>query len=180
MDQPTAARGKDRRKWYACYTRGRHEKRVGQRLEQQGLEVFLPTVPRIRTWHDRRQVVEFPLFPSYVFARCAESELGVAVATPGLVQIVKFDGRPVPVPDAEIANLRRLAGGLEPREGAPELAPLIAEGQKVEIVSGPLSSVRGIVAETRGSKRVLVVGVAAIRQGLRVEVDRTALRPLPA
>ncbi len=180
MDPAAAETAPEGLQWYACYTRGRHERRVGRLLSERGFEVFLPMVPRIRQWHDRKKVVEFPLFPSYVFARCARTDLAHALATPGLVQIVKFNGRPVAIPDAEIENIRKLSAVLPPSEDEVELAPLVSEGQHVEIVSGPMSSVRGVVAERRGGRRILVVGVTAINQGVRVEVDRTAVRPLDA
>ena len=54
-------------RWYACYTRSRHEKRVAERLRQRGHTVFLPLVERVRQWHDRKKRVPWPLFPSYVF-----------------------------------------------------------------------------------------------------------------
>ena len=33
-------------RWFACYTRARHEKRVATTLDQQGMESFLPLVLR--------------------------------------------------------------------------------------------------------------------------------------
>ena len=168
----------DAGRWYACYTRAHHERRVGERLAEQGFDAFVPTIRQVRQWHDRRKVVEFPLFPSYLFARCTRAELGRATATPGLVHIVKFDGRPVPVADEEIENVRRLSSVMPPTEKEVDLGPIITNGQHVEIVSGPLSRVRGVVAEARGKRRIVVVGILAIRQGLRVEVDRAAVRPL--
>src|SRR6202040_376201 len=55
--------------WYALQTRPRHEKVVKYSLESAGIETFLPLCPQVRTWSDRRKVVEFPLFPGYIFAR---------------------------------------------------------------------------------------------------------------
>ena len=55
--------------WFACYTRARHEKSVARHLIDLGLEVYVPVVPRVRQWHDRKRIVQFPLFPGYVFVR---------------------------------------------------------------------------------------------------------------
>ena len=167
------------RQWYACYTRGRHEKQVERLLGEREFEVFLPLVPRIRQWHDREKVVEFPLFPSYVFARFDGRDLALAAAVPGLVNIVRFNGRPVAIPEEEIENIRLLSTSLPPAPEDPDLGPWVEEGEVVEIISGPLTAVRGVVAERRGNRRlIVVVGVAAIDQGLRVEVDRAAVRTL--
>lgn len=164
--------------WYACYTRGRHEKRVAERLRERGVEVFLPLVPTTRRWHDREAVVEFPLFPSYVFARCAPGDLSDTITTPGVVSIVRFNDRPVAIPTWEIESIRRLVSSFAEGGLDPEPAPTLSKGELVDVIAGPLEGVRGTVVERRGGKRiVLVVGVTAIAQGLRVEVERDAVRP---
>lgn len=164
--------------WYACYTKGRHEKRVTRLLDERGFEVFLPLVSRVREWHDRKKVVEFPLFPSYVFARFGADELSQVMAVPGVVGVVRFDGRPVAVPDEEIANIKRLSAGLGPEGPEPEVGPLVGKGQRIRIAQGPLRGVEGVVASRRGSSRlVVVVGVTAINQGLRVELDQEIVEP---
>jgi transcription antitermination factor NusG len=165
--------------WYACYTRGRHEKQVSRLLDERGFEVFLPLVSRVRRWHDREKVVEFPLFPSYVFARCRSHDLNRVTATPGLVSVVRFDGRPVVVPDREIANIKRLSAGLGANGPVPEVGPMLSEGQRVRITEGPLRDVEGVVARRPSNTRlVLVIGVTAINQGLRVELDREIVEPV--
>jgi transcription antitermination factor NusG len=159
-------------RWYACYTRSRHEKAVDERLRGLGLEVFLPTVARVRQWHDREKIVEWPLFPSYVFARFGMDALSRVLGTPGIATVVRFNGQPIPIPDHEIDNVRRLAAGLERAETEPEPTPMVEMGRAVRIVSGPLEGVRGIVSEYRGAGRVLVtVGLRSIGQGMKVEVD---------
>src|SRR5512140_1670119 len=53
--------------WYALYTRPRAEKMVYSRLEEGGIEAFLPLYKTLRKWSDRKKLVEKPLFSSYVF-----------------------------------------------------------------------------------------------------------------
>ena len=55
--------------WYAVRTRSRHEKLVDRQLVARGVEAFLPLVERRRRWQDRYQMVSFPVFPGYCFAR---------------------------------------------------------------------------------------------------------------
>jgi len=159
-------------RWHACYTRSRHEKRVDERLRSQGMEVFLPMVARVRQWHDREKVVEWPLFPSYVFARFGLDALARVLGTPGVATVVRFNGRPVAIPEHEIENVRRLADGLGRADADPEPVPMVETGRPVRITSGPLEDVRGIVAEHRGRERLLItVGLQSIGQGMKVEVD---------
>ena len=54
-------------RWFALYTRHRFEKKVAARLEDKGIESFLPLHTVLRQWSDRRKKVEEPLFNCYVF-----------------------------------------------------------------------------------------------------------------
>ncbi len=162
--------------WYACYTRSRHEKRVDSILAQRGIEAFLPLIPRERQWHDRKKVVLWPLFPSYVFARCEREGLSGVLSTPGVAEIVRFNGTPARIADTEIANIRRFANRIRDTGLEPQLTPMVGAGQRVRVVSGPLAGVEGRVLECRGRGRALIVGLEAIRQGLKLEVDTRLLR----
>ena len=163
--------------WYACYTRARAEKQVGLLLEQRGFESYLPVVPRVRQWKDRRKLVEFPLFPSYVFGRFTLTELHGVLTTPGVSTIVRANGYPTPIPEREIENVRRFAIAISETGIEPEQRPFLAEGQWVKVLEGPFEGIEGIVIEQRGRKRVLV-GVEAIGQGLEIDIDTRLLKPI--
>jgi transcription antitermination factor NusG len=163
--------------WYALYTRARHEKRVDALLREWGVEAYLPLVFRARRWHDRKKVVPWPLFPSYVFARFrSEVRYGV-LQTPGVASVVSCNGDPVPIPDDEIENVRRFATALNESGLQPEPTIFLERGQPVRVVSEPFRGVEGVVLERRGRWRALVqVGVRAIGQGLKVELDVRSLK----
>jgi transcription antitermination factor NusG len=168
-----------RTRWYACYTRARHEKRVDEQLRERGIDSYLPLVPRLRQWKDRRKVVDWPLFPSYVFGRFALLDAHRVLSIPGVSTIVRLNGRPVPVPEEELENVRLFAKALRGGESELERRPFMEEGQWVEVLDGPFRGVRGVVVQRRGRRRVLI-GVKAIGQGLEVNVDTGALRPIPS
>ncbi len=165
-------------RWYALYTRARHEKQVDARLRQRGIEAYLPLIPRERQWHDRKKIVSWPLFPSYVFARFAPRALSPVLGTSGVASVVRLNGKPAPISDEEIENVRRFAAAVTETGLDPQPTPLVSEGQSVRIVSGPLCGVEGRVVERRGRGRVLVVGIRAIGQGLKLEVDEAWLKPI--
>lgn len=168
-------------RWFALYTRGRHEKKVDVLLRQRGFDVYLPLVPRERQWHDRTKVVPFPLFPSYVFVRSTREMLGDALRTPGAVTVVRFNGRPVPIAEEEIQNIRRFTVALAESEQEPEAGRLLDEGEAVRIVGGPFQEVEGRVLELRGNGRVLVqVGIEVIRQAMKIEVEEEVVESLEA
>lgn len=175
MDDRNPTEAPDRERWFACYTRARHEKRVAALLRERDIESYLPLVPRVSQWKDRRREVEWPMFPSYVFARVAPAELHRIMTLPGIAAIVRTNGAPVSIRDADIANVRRFAEGLRRGGVKAEPVPYLEEGRWVEVCAGPLEGVRGVVVQRRTRRRVLV-GLKAIGQALEVDVDVASLR----
>jgi transcription antitermination factor NusG len=165
-------------RWYACYTRARAEKQVAKSLQERGFERYLPLILRERQWKDRKKVVPFPLFPSYVFGRFALRDMHAVLTTPGVSTIVRTQGgQPSVIPAEELENVRRFADALANTGVEPESRPLLTEGQKVRINEGPFEGIEGVVVESRGRKRVLV-GITAIGQGLEIDIDTRVLKPL--
>jgi transcription antitermination factor NusG len=163
--------------WFACYTRARAEKRVEALLKQRGFESYLPLIAQVRQWKDRKKVIEFPLFPSYVFGRFTLKQLHGVLTTPGVSTIVRANGYPTPVPERDILNVQRFARAIVETGIEPDKRPFLAEGQWVRVLDGPFEGVEGIVVEQRGRKRVLV-GVQAIGQGLEIDIDTRLLKPI--
>jgi len=50
--------------WFALRTAPRHEKKVHERLTNQGGESFLPLCERLSRWKDRRMRITAPLSPA--------------------------------------------------------------------------------------------------------------------
>lgn len=162
-------------RWYACYTRSRHEKQVEGLLARRGVESYLPLVPRVRRWKDRKKTVPWPLFPGYVFGRFSLGEVHTVLATPGVSTIVRVDGRPTPIPDAELENVRVFAEAAARMELEPKVVPLPRKGEWVRIVEGGLRGVEGRVVDRRGRHRLLVA-LHAVGRGLEVDVDARLLQ----
>jgi transcription antitermination factor NusG len=174
-DQPApltvvaAVQPADGRRWYACHTRARSEKRVAALLLERDVAAFLPTVALVRKWADRRRIVAFPLFPGYVFARFELTHLHSVLSVPGLATVVRLGGRPAPIRDAEIENLRRVAAALSLTGTRPEPQPF-QRGNVVRVADGPFRGVRGVVIELRGRRRLLV-GLRAVGLAISIDVD---------
>jgi transcriptional antiterminator RfaH len=125
--------------WYALYTKAQKEHHVAQALESQGLEVFLPTVPRSVRRRDRpRDIV---LFPCYLFARIDfETVPRSSIAwMPGIRRIVSTGEQPTVVPAAVVEHIR---DGLDRVEvfGYGGLK----RGDPIKIVSGPLAGLNAV------------------------------------
>ncbi|RJQ52578.1 MAG: UpxY family transcription antiterminator [Nitrospiraceae bacterium] len=155
--------------WYAVHTRSRHEFQVYDRLKLRGVEAFLPSVDRLRKWKDRKKLIAFPLFPGYLFVRIAKdpgSMLNV-LKVKGVVRLIcALPGEPAPIPDEQIASLRKL---VENRE-ALDPYPYLSEGQRVRIARGPLDGVEGVLVE-KLDKHLLVLSVDVLRQGVALTIN---------
>ncbi len=165
-------------RWYACYTRARHEKQVEAQLGQKGIESYLPVAPQLRQWKDRKKLVSWPLFPSYVFGLFTLGAVHDVLAIPGVSTIVRTRGFPTPIPDEEMTNVRRLVTAAGEAGVLPEVRPLIRKGEWVRVTEGPFQGVEGVVVEQRGRRRVLV-GLAAIGQGVEIDINAQAVRVIP-
>jgi transcription termination/antitermination protein NusG len=162
--------------WYACSTRARHEKRVSEQLSRRGVETYLPVVLRERQWSDRRKLVEFPMFPGYVFGRFTLEEIQRVVTVPGVATVVRHNGVPSPIPEGELENVRRFVAALAETGEIPEPRPL-EPGEAVRVMHGPFEGVEGVVVERRGRRRVLV-GLKTIGQGMEIDIDGRNLHPI--
>lgn len=159
--------------WFAVQVTPRHEKRVDAILQQQNYGHFLPMRRTRRKWSDRVKVIEQPLFPGYVFVRAQSCSVGKIYRMPGFIRIVSFGGRPCSVPDIQIEALQRIIDSK--RDICP--IPYLAVGQKVQIVTGPLSGLTGIISHHRNCGR-LVVSVDLIMRSIVVEIDGEEVAPL--
>lgn len=159
--------------WYALRTKSRHEKVVRDQLNRQGIEPLLPTVRRVSQWKDRKKEIDVPLFSGYCFVRFGKGTKSSVQKVAGVVEIVGSGGRPEPIPDGEIENLKMLMSNVLPYDPHPYLH----EGMVVEVVRGPLRGVRGVLLRKEKRHR-LVVGIRLIQQAAAVEIDVSDVEPV--
>jgi transcription antitermination factor NusG len=161
--------------WYAVHTRARHEKMVSERLREQGITTFLPTVKETHSWSDRKKVVELPLFSCYVFAQFqpGNPERLRVVQTDGVLQIVGVRGEGTPIPQEQIEAVRAVLAERLPWSSHP----FLKIGQRVRIRSGALNGVEGILIARNGD-RTLVVSVDVIQRSLAVRIEGYAVEPI--
>ena len=161
--------------WYAVHVRARHEKRVRRDLEEKGIATYLPLLSEVHNWSDRRQRVEVPLFPCYVFVSIIptpENRVSVLQAF-GVLGFVGSERQGTPIADKEIEDIRTLLSN-----GIPVMAhPFLAVGRKVRIRGGSLDGVEGILAEIKGDRR-LVVSVNTINRALSIGVEGYRVEPV--
>ena len=173
MNADTASGASDPARWFAIWTRSRHEQVVREQLERKQIDAFLPTVTRWSRWKDRKKKIDWPLFPGYCFARFDPADTLPVLKCTGVVHIISFEGRPAPIPDAELDSIRRLVGS----ELQYDPCPMVTEGQLVEVVHGPLKGVTGRLVRKDTAHARLILSVDLIGQAVSVEGDAADVRP---
>lgn len=161
--------------WFALQVVPRHEKSVDKILEYRGCNHFLPTCRVRRRWSDRVSIVEEPLFPGYVFCRSQSNLMEIIRGSAGIICVVAFGGRPHPVPDKEIEALQQIVRGNREYSAFPYLNV----GQKVQVISGPLTGVSGTVTQFKNRDR-LVISLEVIMKSVSVEIDKSEVAPVQA
>lgn len=162
--------------WFVIWTESRAEKKVEARIAALGLTPWLPTIKERHRWSDRWREVVCPLFPGYLFARAGMVEWHKVLSTPGVLTIVKQDGRPALLPGAFVTRLRDavLSEGAAP-EAVHEL-PEYNPGDEVIVQEGALTGVRGIVREQRNGRQ-LVIWISEIGRGVALTIGTALVRP---
>ncbi len=85
--------------WYAVYTKPRSEKKLAERLSDQGIEAYLPMRKTLKQWSDRKKMVSEPLISSYVFVNIFQKDyLEVLKKCPKRVRYMWFCGKPAVIP----------------------------------------------------------------------------------
>ncbi len=154
--------------WYALHTRPKHERLVVQRLQDRGVETFLPLVTEIRRWSDRKKKLELPLFGCYVFAKFVpkRAERLNVLRVSGVLQLVGSQGEGTPIPNEQIQTVRTLVDGSLPWSPYP----FLKIGQRVRVRGGSLEGIEGILVSRNGN-HTLVISVDAIQRSLAVHVE---------
>lgn len=156
-------------RWYILYTMPQHEKKIARFLEKKGWEFYLPLVKRKRQWSDRVKIIDFPLFPGYIFTHIEWFTQRIPILEfPGALQYVRVEGAPAVMPDDEITNLKLfVAGAQAPETAADDNFPL---GQKVRVNFGVLKGVEGVVSGHKNQKRIYI-RLPLINQMVSTEID---------
>jgi transcription antitermination factor NusG len=152
--------------WYAARTVARHEKQVARQLTSRSLEFLLPVYETVHRWKNGRKKLELPLFPGYIFVRIPLLQRVQVLEVPGIAYLVGSQSGPIPVAEQEVSTVQRLMH----RDLRREPFPYLQIGRRVNIRSGPLAGMQGVLLRINNHFRV-VISVDLIMSSVAVEVD---------
>jgi transcription antitermination factor NusG len=154
------------KKWFALYTKPRHEYKAKEQLEEIWVETFLPTITHTKRWSDRKKKVTEPLFRGYIFIHSNEIERNKAVTRESVIKTIFFGGKPAVIPEREIESIKKL---LE----SPEKIQVfngISQGIIVRIESGAFADVEGIVQKISKDENTLLVSIEMLNRTVSVTI----------
>ncbi len=162
------------KKWYAIYTKPRWEKKVAARLDEKGIENYLPLIKTLKIWSDRKKWVQEPLFKSYIFVHVNKEEYIPALQTPGAVKYVSIEKKAVSIPPLQIEAVKKF---IESGEDFLTDIPDIKIGDRVLIIRGSLKGLQGTLFEHQRKHRVRIM-IDGIQQSLYLNLPLSHLKRL--
>lgn len=160
--------------WYALYTRPRFEMKVKNALDELGITTFLPMVKTTKLWSDRKKVVDEPLFKSYIFVHITPKEYILCLQTLGVVKFVTSERKAIVVPEQHIAAISLYLTQNEKKRIADET---FEAGDKVEVISGAMQSLKGELVSHLGKQKVLIY-IETVNQKLPIKISSKCLKKI--
>ncbi|WP_251619732.1 UpxY family transcription antiterminator [Odoribacter lunatus] len=140
--------------WYAVYTASRAEKKIKQRLDEAGIENYLPLRTEIRIWTDRKKKIQLPLISGYIFVHISPENILKVLNIPGVVTFLKEKAVPVSIPDIQMHRLQMMV------EHAFDEVEFVASpvnvGDTVRVKQGNLEGLIGELVEMRGKYKIAI------------------------
>lgn len=153
----------------------RSEKKIVQKLHQKGIVAYIPLADSIRIWSDRKKKIKLPLIPGIVFIQGGSKELITSLETGGVVNVIRYNGKPAKIRDYEIENLKiitRQSDGFALLEDKH-----FEEGETVMVTQGSFYGLLAQYVRSQGKHRV-VVEIRALNSFIEVNVPVSFLEKI--
>lgn len=158
--------------WYVIYTRPRQERKVAEQLSRKNISYFLPVISSVRQWHDRKKLVQVPLFPSYVFVNLTGvTQFYEGMDSDGVCCYVRVNKEPAVVPQKVMDQIGLVVNSGQDVDVSSERFQL---GQPVLICHGALAGLSGEVVQSNGKEKVLV-RVSILNRNILVDLQLSSL-----
>jgi transcription antitermination factor NusG len=160
------------KRWFAVYTRYRAEKYVCDKLSKKGIENYVPLLKYTRVYTRKKKQVELPLISCYVFVNITKEDYIKVLQTENVINFLKIRGAMISIPQKEIDIMRWVVGEelVEKAHNSP-----LEKGMKVEIVSGNLTGIKGIVIK-RKSKKYVQIALDSLGYTLDLNISEDMLQ----
>jgi transcription antitermination factor NusG len=163
--------------WYALRVKPHKEKSVFQRLEEEGIEGYLPTV-EVQPVNPRSAKIK-PYFPGYLFIFTDLEDIGANKFRwlHGAIGLVEFGNIPAVVPSNLISDLQQLMGRIKKEGGLAKFE--FKHGDSVRIVEGPFEGYEAMFdLHLPGSDRAQVLLAFLSQAPQPIQLDTAAIKKI--
>lgn len=162
--------------WYTLYTKPNAERKVAGTLDERGIETFVPEIYESKKASGSGPT---PFFPCYLFIYADLSQLASSQWqwTPGLRNIVTFDGTPIPISDQVIDLIRQSLAEYNQKATKPQ--PKFSPGDVVRIKTGPFADLVALFEQQTTSAERVTVLLNFLGRLNRVRLDVNDLEKAP-
>lgn len=164
-------------RWYVVHTYSGHEAKVAEQLRQrvesmgledQILEILIPTQEKIEIRAGAKQKIKEKIFPGYLLIRMVltdQSWLTVRT-TAGITGFIGVGNKPTPISDEEVKAIQKFM-----EMEAPKFKTKFTVGEAVKIVDGPFAEFLGTVQEIDEAQGKIKILVSIFGRETPVELD---------
>lgn len=167
----------EKAKWYVVHVYSGQEHKAKEmlekRVEKYGLqekifEVLLPTESVIETKGGKKQIVQKKVFPGYLLVKMImdDDSWHVVKNTPGVTGFVGMGSKPPALSEQEV---RKILNKIKTEKPKPKIQYEV--GERVRIISGPLTDFYGTVIESNPEHQKLKVLVTIFERDTPVELS---------
>jgi len=142
--------------WCVVYTHAQSEDRAATHLRRQGYDVYVPQCRKWRRHARRRELVQRPLFPRYLFVLLdvMRASWRPILSTVGVSTLLMRENGPIPVPPGVVEQIQKgEASGLFDHAQDRQFS----HGDQVRIVDGPFADLIGRFQGLADRERVFVL-----------------------
>lgn len=158
-------------RWYALKTKYNFEKKAFSYLNTKGIDCFLPLFLTIKKYKSKTKKVYKPLINCYIFALLNNKNCITALNSAYVSRIVSNGKEILPISENEINWLKYLCSEAVDFEVESEK---IIQGDVVEVISGAMMGLRGIV--TGEQKGKFFVKLESIGLTINLTIDKKMLK----
>ncbi|UNC93337.1 transcription termination/antitermination protein NusG [Candidatus Contubernalis alkalaceticus] len=165
------------KQWYVVHTYAGYENKVMTNLEKRVdsmemqnkiFRVLVPMEKEIEIKDGKRKSIMRKVFPGYVLVEMImeDDSWYVVRNTPGVTGFVGPGSKPVPLAAAEVQQILKQMGEVEPRSRARFDA-----GEQIRVIEGPFANFIAVVKEVYNDKQKLKVLVSMFGRETPVELN---------
>lgn len=143
--------------WYAAYTRVNQELLVKKRLDELGIENYLPQEEQVRETSVGRKKIRIILIHGMIFIR-TDKATSFSLLNDYNLNIIylkdRENRRSLIIPDKQMQDFMFLLDFST--DGVEVLNKDLKRGDRVKVIKGPLQGLEGELVRLKGHKRVIV------------------------